>query len=172
CPVPVCGGVNGQFHDLIELFRIGGKSPDTNYLFVGDYGDRGYYSVETVTLLVALCGFYDEYFRKYGNAHVWKYLADLFDYLPFTASVAGQIFCLHGGLSPSIDTLDHIRDISETFSHVNGLILVYRCCDRNAVTIFSAPNYCYCCDNLAAILELDDTLKYSFLQIDPAPHRG
>nr|CAD7400820.1 unnamed protein product [Timema poppensis] len=180
CPVTVCGDVHGQFHDLMELFRIGGRSPDTNYLFMGDYVDRGYYSVETVTLLVALkehgrntlgsalvgiwveyswfCpsrnmggillvlplseygrntlgvilvryreritilrgnhesrqitqvyGFYDECLRKYGNANVWKFFTDLFDYLPLTALVDGQIFCLHGGLSPSIDTLDHIR---------------------------------------------------------------
>lgn len=146
--------MHGQFHDLMELFRIGGKSPDTNYLFMGDYVDRGYYSVETVTLLVSLkvrlnlkisfygiyfefiksifkvryreritilrgnhesrqitqvYGFYDECLRKYGNANVWKFFTDLFDYLPLTALVDEQIFCLHGGLSPSIDTLDHIR---------------------------------------------------------------
>ena len=47
--------------------------------------------------------------RKYGNANVWKMFTDLFDYMPLTAVVENSILCLHGGLSPSIDTLDHIR---------------------------------------------------------------
>ena len=134
CPVTVCGDIHGQFHDLMELFRIGGKSPDTNYLFMGDYVDRGYYSVETVTLLVVLkvrfkdrvtilrgnhesrqitqvYGFYDECLRKYGNANVWKYFTDLFDFLPLTAVVENKVFCLHGGLSPSLDSLDQIRQL-------------------------------------------------------------
>jgi len=231
----------------MELFRIGGKCPDTNYLFMGDYVDRGYYSVETVTLLVAMkvrykdrvtilrgnhesrqitqvYGFYDECLRKYGNANVWKFFTDLFDYLPLTALIETQIFCLHGGLSPSIDSLDHIRsldrlqevphegpmcdllwsdpddrcgwgisprgagytfgqDISEQFNHQNGLTLVARahqlvmegynwCHDQNVVTIFSAPNYCYRCGNQAAIMEIDERMKYTFLQFDPAPRRG
>lgn len=133
-PVTVCGDIHGQWHDLMELFRIGGSAPDTNYLFMGDYVDRGYYSVETVSMLVCLkvrypdrvfilrgnhesrqitqvYGFYDECVRKYGSANVWKFFTDLFDYFPLTALVEHSVFCLHGGLSPSIDTLDHVRQL-------------------------------------------------------------
>lgn len=232
----VCGDIHGQFYDLIELFRIGGSLPDTNYLFMGDYVDRGYYSLETVTLLVTLkvrfpsrikilrgnhesrqitqvYGFYDECLRKYGNANVWRYFTDLFDYLPMTALVANKIFCLHGGLSPSIDTLDQARaldrvqevphegpmcdlvwsdpddrcgwgisprgagftfgqDITEQYNHTNGLDLIGRAHqlvmegyqwahNRGVVTIFSAPNYCYRCGNQAAIMEVDEHMKYT-----------
>ena len=133
-PVTICGDVHGQFHDLLELFTIGGKCPDTNYLFMGDYVDRGYHSIETLSLLLLLkiryptriyltrgnhesteitqlYGFYDECVQKFGNANVWKMFTELFNYLPISAIVNNKIFCLHGGLSPDIETIDEIRKI-------------------------------------------------------------
>jgi len=230
--------------DLKELFRICGPMPETNYVFLGDYVDRGYYSVKTVSLMflfkvrykeritllrgnhesrqiTQVYGFFDECVRAYSGPSVWKLFTDSFDYLPVTAVVENQVICMHGGISPSLDSLDNIRqldriqevphegpmcdllwsdpddrcgwgisprgagytfgqDISEQFNHANGLKLIARahqlvmegynwCHDRNVVTIFSAPNYCYRCGNQAAVMEIDEHLKYTFLQFDPPP---
>eukprot|EP00921_Rhytidocystis_pertsovi_P024855 GHVQ01040027.1.p1 GENE.GHVQ01040027.1~~GHVQ01040027.1.p1 ORF type:complete len:425 (-),score=71.39 GHVQ01040027.1:247-1521(-) len=133
-PVTVAGDIHGQFYDLMQLFRVGGLPGDKNYLFLGDYVDRGYYSVESVCLIAAfkvrfkdrvtllrgnhesrqitqVYGFYDECFRKYGNPNVWRYLTDAFDYLPLTAVIEHKIFCDHGGISPDLPTLDSIRTL-------------------------------------------------------------
>ncbi|ORM42076.1 Serine/threonine-protein phosphatase PP2A [Babesia sp. Xinjiang] len=245
-PITVVGDIHGQLYDLKELFRIAGTAPNTNFLFLGDYVDRGYYSIESVTLILCLkvrykdrvfiirgnheCrqitqvyGFYDECLRKYGNANVWVALTNLFDYLPLGALIDGQIFCPHAGLSPSLDSLDQVRDlnrvqeiphegpmcdllwsdpeertgwglsprgagftfgydISKAFNRTNGLELIVRAHqlimegyqwsqDRNVVTVFSAPNYCYRCRNQAAIMEIDERMRFTFLQFDPSPVR-
>lgn len=303
----------------MELFRVGGDVPETNYLFMGDFVDRGFYSLESFLLLLCLkvrypdritlirgnhesrqittvYGFYDECLRKYGSANVWRYCCEVFDYLalgalvtgaatdlspaphsvmnpsasqqnlspsldgieieilnsnnevmnrfprqrpspdasqlsvqspnsptrttgaPGTAasgssggssgSSSGAVLCVHGGLSPLIDSIDKIRlldrkqevphegamcdllwsdpdeidgwglsprgagflfgaDIVKRFNHINDLSLIARAhqlvmegfkemFDNTIVTVWSAPNYCYRCGNVAAILELSE----------------
>ncbi|AET38222.1 putative serine/threonine-protein kinase PPG1 Ecym_2500 [Eremothecium cymbalariae DBVPG len=134
-PITVVGDIHGQFHDLLEIFQIGGSMPDTNYLFLGDYVDRGLYSVETISLLIVLklrypsrihlirgnhesrqitqsYGFYTECCNKYGgNSKIWKYFTDLFDYLVLCCIIDNEIFCVHGGLSPNVQTIDQIKII-------------------------------------------------------------
>ncbi|CAE7764463.1 PPX2 [Symbiodinium sp. CCMP2456] len=236
-PVTICGDIHGQFYDLVELFKVGGDCPETNYLFMGDFVDRGFYSVETFLLLLALkvrypdrimlirgnhesrqitqvYGFYDECLRKYGSVNVWRYCTEIFDYLALAALIEDRVFCVHGGLSPAINTLDDVRsidrkqevphegamcdlmwsdpedldgwglsprgagylfgaDVVKGFNHTNGIELIGRAhqlvmdgykwmFNEALVTVWSAPNYCYRCGNVAAILEFDENLKQSF----------
>ncbi|KAJ1657728.1 Protein phosphatase methylesterase 1 [Dispira simplex] len=234
-PVTVCGDIHGQFWDLLELFRVSGELPTTNYIFMGDFVDRGYYSLETLTLLLVLkakypdkitllrgnhesrqitqvYGFYDECQQKYGNANVWKYCCQVFDYLTLAAIVDGRVLCVHGGLSPDFRTLDQMRiiqrcqeiphegpfcdlmwsdpedvgtwgisprgagwlfgdKVTNEFNYINNLTLIARAHqlvqegfkfmfpDKNLVTVWSAPNYCYRCGNVASVLHIDPSLE-------------
>lgn len=102
---------------------------------IGDFVDRGFYSVETFLLLLLLkvrypdritlirgnhesrqitqvYGFYDECQRKYGSSNVWRYCCDVFDYLSLGCVVDGRVFCVHGGLSPAVHRLDQVSRLS------------------------------------------------------------
>ncbi|CAG8480331.1 12291_t:CDS:2 [Ambispora gerdemannii] len=269
-PVTVVGDIHGQFYDLIEIFRIGGYSPSTNYLFLdasqpgkfsqfrtllltytrfpndaGDYVDRGLFSVETISLLTCLklrypervqlvrgnhesravtqtYGFYTECVRKYGNANVWHYFTDMFDFLTLSVVIDDRIFCVHGGLSPSIHTIDQIKildrfreiphegpmadlvwsdpdpdkdefaisprgagytfggEVVKKFLEINQMehiLRAHQLCmegyqvlyDDKLSTVWSAPNYCYRCGNLASILEVGTYGERFFNVFDAAP---
>ncbi|KAJ9215703.1 hypothetical protein DTO166G4_2809 [Paecilomyces variotii] len=216
----------------------GDHAPTGNFVFLGDYVDRGYFSLETLTLLLCLkakypdkitlvrgnhesrqitqvYGFYEECFQKYGNASVWKACCQVFDFMTLGAIIDGKVLCVHGGLSPEIRTLDQVRvvaraqeiphegafcdlvwsdpedvetwavsprgagwlfgdKVAEEFCHVNDLTLIarahqlvnegykYHFANQDVVTVWSAPNYCYRCGNLASVCEIREDLKPTF----------
>eukprot|EP00756_Hemistasia_phaeocysticola_P014227 Hpha_TRINITY_DN15329_c4_g3::TRINITY_DN15329_c4_g3_i1::g.89458::m.89458/K15423/PPP4C; serine/threonine-protein phosphatase 4 catalytic subunit len=243
-PVTIVGDIHGQFYDLREMFRVGGDVPYTSYVFMGDYVDRGFHSVESVLILFALkvrypdrvflvrgnhesrqitqvYGFYDECLRKYGSVNVWRYCTDVFDLLTLSCLVSTKVLCVHGGLSPSITNLDQIRaldrrqevphdgamcdlmwsdpedidgwglsprgagylfggDVLQQFNSTNQIDLIARShqlvmegyksmFDDKIVTVWSAPNYCYRCGNVASILELDEFQNRNYKMFEAAP---
>jgi len=132
-PVKICGDIHGQYYDLLRVFEYGGYPPASNYLFLGDYVDRGKQSIETICLLLAykvkfpqnffllrgnhecdainrLYGFYDECKRRY-SIKLWKRFSECFNYMPVAALINEKILCMHGGLSPDLTSIDQIRKI-------------------------------------------------------------
>uniref|UniRef100_A0A8R7VGH2 Serine/threonine-protein phosphatase n=1 Tax=Triticum urartu TaxID=4572 RepID=A0A8R7VGH2_TRIUA len=133
-PIKICGDVHGQYSDLLRLFEYGGYPPQSNYLFLGDYVDRGKQSLETICLLLAykvkypenffllrgnhecasvnrIYGFYDECKRRF-SVKLWKTFTDCFNCLPVSALIDEKILCMHGGLSPELNKLDQILNLN------------------------------------------------------------
>ena len=240
-PVNVCGDIHGQYFDLLRLLKKGGMPPDKNYLFLGDYVDRGDHSIETLALLMAHkirhpenffmlrgnheCeeinreyGFYDDCCQRYDE-HLWRVFIDVFNCLPCAALIEDKIFCMHGGISPDIKNLQEINtiqrpcdipdkgimcdllwsdpesgdlgwgenergvsytfgpDVVRSFNEKHDIDLICRAhqvvedgyeffCNRQLVTIFSAPNYCNEFDNCGAMLTVSKDLRCSFEVIE------
>ena len=132
-PIIICGDIHGQYRDLIRLFDFGGTPEKKQYLFLGDYVDRGKNSIECISLLLAYkikfpkniyllrgnheseminrtYGFYDECKRRY-NLRIWKIFSDCFNWLPISSIVNSRILCMHGGLSPDLKELKNLKQI-------------------------------------------------------------
>ena len=132
-PVKICGDIHGQYYDLLRIFDRCGFPPDSNFLFLGDYVDRGNHSVETLILLFCykilhpkrvwllrgnhecaainkLYGFFDDVKRRY-NMRLFKMFTDVFNCMPVAASISGKILCMHGGLSPELRAVSQIAAI-------------------------------------------------------------
>ena len=133
-PLRVCGDIHGQYYDLLRIFEHCGYPGEYNYLFLGDYVDRGKQSIESICLLLTykikyptkvhllrgnhessvtnrIYGFYDECKRRY-NVRLWRNFTELFNYLPVAALIDEKILCMHGGLSPDLRNFTSINDIS------------------------------------------------------------
>ncbi|KAM0717255.1 hypothetical protein Q7P37_007107 [Cladosporium fusiforme] len=241
-------GVRSPGRSKSSATRTDHANGNQNFVFLGDFVDRGYFSLETFTLLMCLkakypdkitlvrgnhesrqitqvYGFYEECQQKYGNASVWKSCCQVFDFLALAAIIDGRVLCVHGGLSPEIRTLDQIRvvaraqeiphegafcdlvwsdpedvdtwavsprgagwlfgdKVSTEFNHVNNLQLIarahqlvnegykYHFQSQEVVTVWSAPNYCYRCGNVASIMTLGEDLEPDFKIFSAVPdHR-
>ncbi|KAL7717395.1 Serine/threonine-protein phosphatase [Entamoeba marina] len=134
-PCIIVGDIHGQLNDLIRIFLQEGLPPNQNYLFLGDYVDRGKFGVEVLTLLYALklkypshihllrgnheCaymnrlfGFQTECLIKHGDLLAWNAFVSTFNVLPFSATINDKILCVHGGISPHLHTINQLKRVN------------------------------------------------------------
>ena len=130
----IVGDLHGNLHDLLSVLALNGLPPKTKYLFLGDYVDRGQYSIEVITLLLALqrlypthvtllrgnhefaatnekYGFYDNIMDEYQSKELWQEFNNIFAFLPIAAIINKVYFCVHGGLSPLLQDLNYLEAI-------------------------------------------------------------
>ena len=131
-PVYVVGDIHGNIFDLIRILIMCGVPPVSRFIFLGDYVDRGGFSIECITLLLALSvkfpkrvfllrgnhefervneiyGFKEECESVYGSLRVYNALNRAFEWMPIGARVGKDIFCVHGGISPQVSSFRQIR---------------------------------------------------------------
>lgn len=170
-PITIVGDVHGQLHDVFRLFDLAESPPKANYLFLGDYVDRGYEGIETVVLIMCykilyqnsvwmlrgnheccyinrIYGFYEQCQMRF-NIELWDRFSECFKWLPIAAIIDEKIFCIHGGISPQLETLDQIRNIPRPIEvPEDGLLCDLLWADPDASTNRWGPNergtsYCY-----------------------------
>uniref|UniRef100_A0A7E4UZ95 Serine/threonine-protein phosphatase n=1 Tax=Panagrellus redivivus TaxID=6233 RepID=A0A7E4UZ95_PANRE len=136
-PLAVCGDIHGQLTDLLRIFGKAGFPNTTNYLFLGDYIDRGRMNLEVILMLFAfkikypnnffllrgnhetqlvnrIYGFYEELNRRYKSPRMYHTFQDVFNCMPLSALIGDRILCMHGGLSPDLykgDSLKVLKDL-------------------------------------------------------------
>lgn len=136
-PITVVGDIHGQLNTLKTIFKEGGDVSKTRYLFIGDYVDRGPNSIETIVYLLSLKVKYPELIflirgnhevreisKSYGlrleciqnyNSDLWETFSKVFDWLPIAAIISKKIFCIHGGLSPELTSVEQIKQFTRPF---------------------------------------------------------
>lgn len=130
-PITVVGDIHGQMLDMFKMFRKSGFDDGTKYVFLGDYVDRGYCSLETFAYLALMkiqhpdqiyllrgnhesrqvnqmYGLFNDCLQVYGHAGIWFLYNDVFDLLPISAVIDNEVYCVHGGISPDMKTVGRI----------------------------------------------------------------